>query len=86
MQEQLKKRVTELEAEYRAGQEMLAELDAKRADLHQTLLRISGAIQVLQELLGTDRDSADDGIQPTQPRTSPSRQDCGVPSPSLVAG
>lgn len=86
MQEQLKKRITELEAEYRAGQEMLAELDTKRADLHQTLLRISGAVQVLQELLGTDRDSADDGAQPTQPSTLPPRQDSGVPSPSLVAG
>lgn len=86
MQDQLKKRVAELETEYRTGQEMLAELDAKRADLHQTLLRISGAIQVLQELLGTDHDSADNGTRSAQPSTLPPPQDSAVPSPSLVAG
>ena len=39
------------------GQTMLAELDAKQLDLRQTLLRISGAIQVLQELIA-DRPTA----------------------------
>lgn len=86
MQEQLKKRVTELEAEYRTGQEMLAELEAKRADLQQTLLRISGAIQVLKELLEPDRDSAVNGAESTQPDTLPPRQDSAAPSPSLIAG
>ena len=86
MQEQLKNRVTELETEYRAGQEMLAELDAKRADLHQTLLRISGAVQVLKELLGPDRDSAVNGAESTQPGATAPRQDSGAPSPSLIAG
>ncbi|MGH3922012.1 MAG: hypothetical protein ACREX8_01510 [Gammaproteobacteria bacterium] len=86
MQEQLEKRVTELEAEYRAGQEMLTELEAKRADLQQTLLRISGAVQVLKELLGAEREGASDGAEPTQPSTLPPRQDPGVPSASRVAG
>lgn len=84
MKEQLEKRVTELEAEYRAGQEMLAELDAKRADLQQTLLRISGAIQVLQELLGADREPVSDGPEPEQPNNPPPQD--RAPSPSLVAG
>ena len=52
MREQLTKRVEELMAEYRAGTEMLAEVEAKRTELQQTLLRISGALQVLKELLG----------------------------------
>lgn len=84
MQEQLEKRVTELEAEYRAGQEMLAELEAKRADLQQTLLRISGAIQVLKELLGADSDSTVDGAEAPQPTTPPPHHNSGLPSPSLA--
>lgn len=51
MREQLEQRVGELRAEQQKGQQMLAELEAKQAELHQTLLRISGAIQVLEELL-----------------------------------
>ncbi len=51
MQVRLEQRLSELKAEYQAGQKMLAELEAKQADLRQTMLRISGAIQVLEELL-----------------------------------
>lgn len=86
MQEQLQKRVVELEAEYKAGQEMLADIEAKRADLQQTLLRISGAIQVLKEILGADRDSAGNGAQSPQPSTLAPHQDPGVPSSTSVAG
>ena len=51
MREQLEQRVSELKAEQQKGQQMLAELEGKQAELRQTLLRISGAIQVLEELL-----------------------------------
>lgn len=44
-------RLTGLRSEYTAGQQMLADLEARQAELRQTLLRISGAIQVLEELL-----------------------------------
>lgn len=84
MHERLEKRVIKLEDEYRAGQEMLAELDAKRADLHQTLLRISGAIQVLKEILEAEPDPTADGAEPPQ-STSPPHHD-GALSPRLVAG
>lgn len=59
MKEQLEKRLSELKSEFESGQKMLAELDAKRNDLQNTLLRISGAIQVIEELLaqgGAPRD------------------------------
>lgn len=49
--ERLRHRLQELRAETESGRRMLAELDAKRADLQQTLLRIAGASQVLEELL-----------------------------------
>jgi hypothetical protein len=51
MKEQLQKRLEELRAEFEAGQKMLTELEAKRENLRQTLLRISGAIQILEEEL-----------------------------------
>lgn len=43
-------RLQALQEEYKKGQQMLLDLDERRAQLHNTLLRISGAIQVLQEL------------------------------------
>ena len=51
MREQIKNRIESLRAEYRTGQEILAELEAREAGLKLTLTRISGAIQVLEELL-----------------------------------
>jgi hypothetical protein len=52
MREQLEQRLNQLKAEFEAGQKMLAELEAKQASVRETLLRISGAIQVLEEELG----------------------------------
>ena len=51
MKEQLEQRIKELNAEFESGQHVLAGLEQKQADLKSTLLRISGAIQVLEELL-----------------------------------
>lgn len=51
---QLERRLTELKSEYESGQKMLADLDAKRNDLKNTMLRISGAIQALEELLAEE--------------------------------
>ena len=49
--EQITQRLEKLQAEYTSGQQMLAELETKQQNLKSTLLRISGAIQVLEELL-----------------------------------
>ena len=58
MREQIRSRIESLRAEYRTGQEMLADLEARQAGLKVTLTRISGAIQVLEELLqGSDPDA-----------------------------
>lgn len=51
MREQAERRISELKAEQHKGQQMLAELESREAELRQTLLRISGAIQALEELL-----------------------------------
>jgi len=59
MQERIQTRLTELRDEYAAGQKVMAELQNRQAELQQTLLRISGAIQVLEEMLpGADSATA----------------------------
>ena len=50
MREQITERLKTLQVEAEAGQKLLADLDARRAALTTTLLRIEGAIQVLKEL------------------------------------
>ncbi|MGJ5631444.1 hypothetical protein [Nostoc sp. CALU 1950] len=50
MKEQLEKRLAELKAELVSGQKVMADLEAKQANLRDTLLRISGAIQILEEI------------------------------------
>lgn len=51
MRDQIEQRLQQLKTEYESGQRMLAELTEKEAQLRQTMLRITGAIQVLEELL-----------------------------------
>ncbi|HEY0735980.1 MAG TPA: hypothetical protein VGD69_13790 [Herpetosiphonaceae bacterium] len=65
MRERLESRLAALKAEFEAGQKMLAELEAKQASLRDTLLRISGAVQVLEEELvaeGQPVDAATNGV------------------------
>ena len=52
MREQLENRLKNLKSEFELGQNKLAELEAQAANLRNMLLRISGAIQVLEEELG----------------------------------
>lgn len=51
MREQIENRLNELRQEFETGQSRLHELEVQRARLSETLLRISGAIQVLEETL-----------------------------------
>lgn len=54
MRAQLEKRLQELRSEFDAGQKMLADLEARQVQLRETMLRISGAIQVVEELLAAE--------------------------------
>lgn len=64
MKQQLTQRLNELKTEYEAGQKMLADLEGQQANLRNTLLRISGAVQVLEEELAKATQSGlDDCIQ-----------------------
>jgi septal ring factor EnvC (AmiA/AmiB activator) len=59
MREQLKARLQSLKSEFTVGQQKLAELEAQETNLRNTLLRISGAIQVLEELLAAAQPGED---------------------------
>jgi hypothetical protein len=54
MREQLHRRLAELRSEFDTGQLRLTELETHRAHLKSSLLRLSGAIQVLEELLSQE--------------------------------
>jgi prefoldin subunit 5 len=52
MKERIEARLAELREEFETGQHMLADLDDKREKLRESMLRIAGAIQVLEEMAG----------------------------------
>ena len=54
MKEQLQNRLDRLRDEFEKGQQSLTELENQQTALRQTLLRISGAIQVLEEELADE--------------------------------
>lgn len=54
-------RLAELKKELEKGRQRLEALDRERQELRDTMLRISGAIQVLEELLA--QESATQGRQ-----------------------
>ncbi|MEB3282328.1 MAG: hypothetical protein VKK42_25755 [Lyngbya sp.] len=60
MKQQLEQRLQELKAEFTSGQKLLADLEVKQANVRETLLRIQGAIQVLEEELAkVDQDNTE---------------------------
>ena len=71
MKTTIEQRLSVLQTELDTGKKMLTDLDAKRADLTTTLLRIEGAIQVLRELLESDSPSArgQDSMSPEAPES-----------------
>lgn len=54
MKEDLETRLAELRQELAAGQTTLEELERRKTELRDTMLRITGAIQVLEELLANE--------------------------------
>jgi prefoldin subunit 5 len=60
MREQAKLRLEELKKEFETGQSQLQELDRQQTRLRETLLRISGAIQILDEMLAIENSQTQD--------------------------
>jgi len=51
MRKQLEQRLEQLKLEFESGQKLLLDLEARQTEVKNTLLRMQGAIQVLEEEL-----------------------------------
>jgi hypothetical protein len=83
MKPMIEARLEELRREYEAGAGVMNELQKKQDELRTTLMRISGAIQVLEELLATEaagQDAAEAGGP--RPRRQLNRGRMAWPNPS----
>lgn len=82
MRDQLQRRLEALKNEFNAGRARSADLEQQQATLHQTLLRISGAIQVLEEELKTGLQDAmsSNGTPPKDATETDPRQVNGSPA------
>lgn len=66
MHENIQQRLDELKSEFEKGQARLQELQQQQTHLHETLLRIGGAIQVLTELLEKESSESENTGIPTE--------------------
>ncbi|WP_440945156.1 PASTA domain-containing protein [Methanosarcina sp. T3] len=87
MKAQLEQRLVELRAEYESGQKILkdietklVELDNRKKNLNETLLRISGAIELLEEVLEEESKSSTPEVLDTEvPEVEPEKKELEVP-------
>ena len=72
MKKQLENRLKELKAEFENGQKKLADLESEAVNVRNTVLRISGAIQVIEEELAKAEEQAgSEGKKPDDTNSSP---------------
>jgi hypothetical protein len=80
MREHVESQLNNLRQEFELGQTRLRDLEAQHTRLRETLLRISGAIQILEEVLA----AATMNGPPTERNTTTGG--CGDPSAALHGG
>ncbi len=86
MKAQLEQRLTELRAEYESGQKILKDIELKLTELedrkkilNETLLRISGAIDLLEEVL-----EVNEGTKGPETREGPGTTAESVETPDVI--
>lgn len=72
MKNKLEERMNALKAEHESGQKMLADIDAKRKQVNDTLLRIEGAMAILKELADEEERSHANGSANAHDTQAPS--------------
>lgn len=60
----LESRLAELRADFQAGEAAMRDLEMRRDQLQVSMLRVGGAIQVLDELLSFDSTAGDEPAPP----------------------
>jgi predicted nuclease with TOPRIM domain len=78
MREEIQARLEALKKELETGQTELQKVEVRRTYLHETTLRISGAVQVLEELLKEEQLAG-------QNRAAAAPADDGSPGPQISA-
>jgi chromosome segregation ATPase len=71
LKKRLEQRLVALKDEFESGKRMLADLEARQNTLRETLLRIRGAIQVLEEELENLNDAPTESAQATNSASAP---------------
>lgn len=66
-------RLQQLQQEYQKGQQKLQELDQERKALYETMLRISGAMQVIRELI--ENANGQEAPSPEAPEVLPQQEE-----------
>lgn len=91
MEVKLEQRLTELRAEYKSGQKILkdielklAELEDRKKSLNETLLRISGAIDLLEEVLEEKEGVQGEGVQGPEVKAGPRIITGNVEIPNVI--
>lgn len=61
----LEQREAELKTEFATGQRQLAECEARATSVREQLLRISGALRLLEELLAEQKEAPRSVVEPS---------------------
>ena len=70
MQEQMQARLDELRRDFETGTTEIQQLQAREKYLHETMLRINGAIQVLEELLAEEQCAGQHCADPSETQSA----------------